>query len=251
MAVITKRIWLVTIVGIAALALASGQVKTTGDRGAGNDALALASFQAVAATPVRAEVQGWGTGRASRHFRRHELETLVRQVTEDLGATAGELRWEEYPDLSSVSLAGTAPGGLSTYTLVQSQPGAGGNFFIFSSVRTPGPSLSAWPDRLRAALRRAGVVPELRHQYTATLPGKLSPEEQRKVVQAIMAVYRAVTVEGVTGEELYSVSAYTPRLQPVVVVAGRRVNLNVAIRYHSYDHLTYLYLGIPLLDGEY
>ncbi|TDA69742.1 MAG: hypothetical protein D9V47_04510 [Clostridia bacterium] len=251
MAVITKRIRLVVVVGMATLALASGQVKPVGDERADSDALAKASFQAIQAEPVGAEIQGWGPGKAGMPGEPRELETLARRLTEDLGATAGEFRWEEYPDLYSVSLTGAAPGGVSTYTLVQSQPGADGKFSIFSSVRTPGPFLSPWPDRLAAALRQAGVVPELRWQYTATLPGKLSHAEQRKVVAAVMGVYGAVTVEGVAEEELYSVSAYTHKLQPAVDVAGRQINLNVGLRYHSYDHLTYLYLGIPLLDGEY
>lgn len=239
------------MVGMAALALVSSQIRPTGGEGADSDTLALASFQAAEAVPAGAEVQGWGTEALGRDSGRLELEALARRVTEDLGAAAGELRWEEGPDLFSVSLTGRTPEGISTYILVQSQPGAGGDLFIFSRVQTPGPSLSPWPERLGSALRRAGVMPKLRHQYTATLPGKLSLPEQREAVAAIMEVYGAIAVEGVAGEELYSVSAYTPRLRPIVIAGGRRINLNIAMRYHSYDHLTYLYLGIPLLDGEY
>lgn len=111
--------------------------------------------------------------------------------------------------------------------------------------------LSRWEQQAAKVFRQFQADHRLTYILTAQIPGYLSQEEQRRRAESILAALEATKVEGIEDEEMISLSAYTPLLPQHLEVIGRRVNLNVALRYHGTDNITYLHLGSPLLGGEY
>jgi len=84
-----------------------------------------------------------------------------------------------------------------------------------------------------------------------TYPGYLREEERYRTIALGFAAVNAQVVEGVNTEELISFSAYTKNCSQYLDVDGKKINLNIAVRYHALDNKTYIHIGAPLIFQEY
>ncbi|MDN5347037.1 MAG: hypothetical protein PWP65_601 [Clostridia bacterium] len=150
--------------------------------------------------------------------------------------------------------------GVVLYFSVQSLKSAGprGETYLLLNIDgRPGATndgaaiLSSWEERFRGAFAFWKKAPHMTFNVTGVLPGKLSPAAGEEVAERILRDLGARRIEGMLGEDLLSISAYAPGIPGGVVAAGKKINVNIALRYHSTDGLTYIHLGSPLLSGEY
>lgn len=81
--------------------------------------------------------------------------------------------------------------------------------------------------------------------------GKLDYAGMDEISKQIFKGIDADRVEGIKDGNLISVSAYSPNIEEYIKVNGKKVNLNLAIRYNSYENKTYLWLATPVITTEY
>ncbi|MGI6284262.1 YwmB family TATA-box binding protein [Neomoorella humiferrea] len=140
---------------------------------------------------------------------------------------------------------------------LQSLSGSGGEGETYLLINVSGRpregerEIHAWLAKMRAAFSPWQAEPRLTYTMTGFVPGRLASTERERRAEKILKTLEAQKVEGIEDGELLSVSAYTSRLPDFLEVAGRKVNVNVALRYHAVEGKTYIYLGCPLLGGEY
>ncbi|WP_406677246.1 YwmB family TATA-box binding protein [Moorella sp. ACPs] len=210
--------------------------------GARLDTMALEAWGSLNSTFMDSEALRDLAGRAATALGLEGITNFTRQ--DDAGFHAlywqGELQPGVALFFSLQSLAGTGEGG-ETYLLIN----------LEGRPREGEREILAWQERVKAAFRSWQVEPHLTYTLTGVIPGKLSPAEREQRARAVLDALKAEKVEGVEDGELLSISAYSPRLPRSLEVAGRPVNANVALRYHAADGNTYMYLGSPLLGGEY
>ncbi len=71
------------------------------------------------------------------------------------------------------------------------------------------------------------------------------------IIGSILKSAGASEVERAVYEGFVSISAYTPDIGRYVEMGENRVNLNVAMRYNSFEGRTYIWLGSPVISLEY
>lgn len=84
-----------------------------------------------------------------------------------------------------------------------------------------------------------------------TYQGKLS---EKKIEDKTLAALRAIDarkVEGMEKDEMLSVSAFSNSVDNYILSREQRINVQVAVRYSSYDDKTYIWIGTPLIPMEY
>lgn len=113
------------------------------------------------------------------------------------------------------------------------------------------PELSASVKRLTGALESYGMQPDVNICMTGSMDGKLNDNELETVFERIFKSAGADKVEGMRDGGLVSVSAFSPVIDEAVRVNGKRINLNVAVRYNSYEGKTYIWLATPVITTEY
>lgn len=84
-----------------------------------------------------------------------------------------------------------------------------------------------------------------------TFPGQLTEQEFQKQTHLAFSAVTARVQEGISSKELLSYSGYSPNCKDYLIVDGKKINLNVALRYHSIDDTTYIHIGAPLIFQEY
>jgi hypothetical protein len=86
---------------------------------------------------------------------------------------------------------------------------------------------------------------------TGSMTGTLDEGEVDAICGKILESAGASKVEGLYENDLVSVSAFSPSIGNTVKVNGKRINLNVAVRYNSYEGKTYIWLASPVITTEY
>ncbi len=99
--------------------------------------------------------------------------------------------------------------------------------------------------------RRHKIKPDVNSCITGSFEGKLSQEEMDDICRMIFKGADAMKIDGIKDSNLISVTAYSPSIRSYIKVRDNRVNLNIAIRYNSYEDKTYLWLATPVITTEY
>ncbi|MGI9952093.1 YwmB family TATA-box binding protein [Moorellaceae bacterium AZ2] len=217
------------------------------------------ALEAAEARGLSAGLESWGRIEPALG----DLEQVSRaaaRAARALGLTEN-LSWkkEEGPVFRSCAWEGAAGPDAVLYLAVQSlgETGDGGETYLLLQWKgcpgegTVASTLKQWVQQAYRAFGEFQAGPRLTYTVTGQIPGRLSPEERRRRAAAVLQALQASPAEGIEDEEMLSLSAYSPLLPQYLEVSGRRVNLQVALRYHLSSGTTYLHIGSPLLGGEY
>lgn len=105
--------------------------------------------------------------------------------------------------------------------------------------------------KITNALKYYGVEPEVNISITGCLEGNLPEKEVEELCNRVFDSISADKVEGINDDGMISVSAFSPSIRDTIRVNGRRVNINLASRYNSYEGKTYIWLATPVITTEY
>lgn len=84
-----------------------------------------------------------------------------------------------------------------------------------------------------------------------TFKGLLNEEEKQQIISTAFQSVNALLVEGINTDSLISYSGYTESCPDYLLVAGKKINIGIGLRYHILDNKTYLNIGAPLIFQEY
>ncbi|MGI6668173.1 MAG: YwmB family TATA-box binding protein [Acetivibrionales bacterium] len=96
-----------------------------------------------------------------------------------------------------------------------------------------------------------GAKPEVNLSVTGSMEGKLSESEIEELCGKALSSIHADIIDGTRSNELVSITAFSPSIKSAVLVNGKRVNVNMAARYNSYEGRTYIWLATPVIVTEY
>lgn len=80
---------------------------------------------------------------------------------------------------------------------------------------------------------------------------RVPQDDIEAIIGSILQSAGASEVERAVYDGFVSISAYTPDIGRYVEMGENRVNLNVAMRYNSFEGRTYIWLGSPVISLEY
>lgn len=104
---------------------------------------------------------------------------------------------------------------------------------------------------LRPLLREAGLSQDLAVVFTGLTGGFLDLDRQWAMALELARVIGGDFIEGIADKDLTSLSFYSGDQRGFIEVNGRRINLNIALKYKSQEKNTYLYVGVPLINCDY
>ncbi len=134
---------------------------------------------------------------------------------------------------------------------VQGDP-ADGYRLSASLVDTSGDQTAAgYAAKITDILKSHGMEPEVNISITGSLEGQLMEKEVEELCGRVFDSISADKVEGINDDGLLSISAFSPSIREAVRVNGRRVNVNLASRYNSFEGKTYIWLATPVITTEY
>jgi galactitol-specific phosphotransferase system IIB component len=111
--------------------------------------------------------------------------------------------------------------------------------------------LVAERQKLESYFTAKNVKPKVSSCVIGVYEGRLTESEMRVKIADAMNSVKAKAVEGLDGEGLNSISAFSGNINSFVLSNNKKVNMQIAMRYSSYDAKTYIWIGSPLIHVEY
>lgn len=96
-----------------------------------------------------------------------------------------------------------------------------------------------------------GSVGRLSLHTKGILPMMLTDAETKELVSHVLKSVKARAVEGLTTEGFISLSAHCPKLETYLVTGDSKMNLQIAVRSNTSDHLTLVHVGTPIIVDGY
>ncbi len=217
----------------------------------------LKSFNSTGARVVSSEVYFWGRFK-SKDDSLKSMEQLAEGFSKELGIMSGKSfsnsSFEN--DLTKcVEIKGINASNDLLLLVVQmdkQQPGSNSRIISVSVTRDlSGEGLDTVRKNVLKVFEKYRIKPSVNSCIAGSYDGKLEYDRLNEVCIKVFKEAEARKVEGIRENNLISVSAYTPFISDSIRVSGKKVNLNLAVRYNSYENKTYIWLATPVITTEY
>ena len=129
----------------------------------------------------------------------------------------------------------------------------GGETFVVMdvSINSSTTDLVTERQRLERYFTAKNVKPKISSCVIGVYEGKLTENEMRTKIASAMSSVKAKQIEGLASEDLNSISAFSGNINSFVLSNNKKINMQIAMRYSSYDDKTYIWIGSPLIHVEY
>ena len=102
-----------------------------------------------------------------------------------------------------------------------------------------------------SCLKNYGINPSVNMSLSGYLSGRIEEYEKNQVLNIMLKKLNAKKVEGVDSSNLTSISGYTKSIPQYIISNSKKININAASRYNSYENKTFFWWGTPLINIEY
>ena len=181
-----------------------------------------------------------------------ELEELAREVRNTWGSAAqkAEIRPDETDSMRQVVLSLEQDGDRATLTFHSGDQAYLAADASTRDVRGERKEKAVFfaMERLLKRFRSGSCI---RTTYTSVLPGKLDTGRMEQIAGQIFRGLDGEMEEEIRDAGWISKTGYSDRIPCELHSGGKRINLNVALRYNDYEGRTYLWLGTPVISIPY
>jgi hypothetical protein len=221
------------------------------------------AFNNSGAKIVSAEIYFWGKLDKEAYNSFDKLEEIAEDFSNELGLNHSNNYSKNIVEndmLHEIQISGTMPeSGLGGSRLasvnLQSKINNGDLTDKFISVDViedlSSTGMEDTRKRIEKVFRKYKIDKKVTSCITGNFDSKLSYNQMNDICRLVFKEAGAKKVEGITGNNLISVSAYSPAMSHYIKVRNNKINLNLALRYNSYEDKTYLWLATPVITTEY
>lgn len=188
-----------------------------------------------------------------------QLEDIVGQVMSQLGIISQEYQLIHQQEKGCKSVqAEVTRNNLHGLVIAQVVPGTMSILepegYLVVNIEANGEeyiSISSMQERIARITNNFGRSPHINTCLIGWLDGKLGAGEWHKSLSDAFRVIDAIIIDKLEEQNYASYTGFTPEIAEALQVGGKKVNLNMAMRYSQYDHRTYVIIGSPIINREY
>ena len=108
-----------------------------------------------------------------------------------------------------------------------------------------------YKDILKEAFDAADISPDISIHLKGEMEGALSMTQKNVITDKIMEGCDADIVTERRSDNLFTVYAYTDKIDDYVLCGSMKTNLNVAISYDELNDITEVYMATPFMNQDY
>lgn len=178
---------------------------------------------------------------------------ICNDISGKLNMQEIEFEKENRDDFSQVIVKGTISEGIHGTVILQSSrlEDFKESSIVIDIIQTNKEyDLKELCDKIRDVLSNYGSV-NLNINLIGYYDGLVDMKEIKGKIKNIFKKIDAEKIEGIESDELISITGYTSNVEKHIGYCGKKVNINIASRFNSYENRTYIWIGTPLIVLEY
>lgn len=226
------------------------------DKNDSKEAMLIKSFSNSGAEVLTTEIYFTATVQKSKKsFQEQKL------FVEDLSGRLGVLKNEAFlsreiknDSIEKIEVSGTTKNNRAIDINLQLNEGVKGNENIITVSITQNKSfvgLEAIKKEILEILKEDKIHPKVNSCITGYVAGKWDNAKLNEICDKMLKSVKAENVSSMKDRNLISVSAYSHYLGSTLNISGKKMNLNLAIRYNALEDKTYIWLATPVIITEY
>lgn len=211
------------------------------------------SFQVTKAEFYELNIEAWAQIK-KKGISSGELQALYNELAGKLSLKTRKITLNEYEDFISLYCQEVLEGDVYLQLSLQSSLSEGLESGTYLGIQISSDDLEkgrSYYDLVKETFDALNIKTDIGITLTGTYPNKLREKELYQISDLVFTTLNAQVLEGITTEELISLSGYTSECNDYLVVEDKKINLNLASRYHEIDNTTYIHIGAPLIFQEY
>ncbi|MDF2545668.1 MAG: hypothetical protein K0R93_566 [Anaerosolibacter sp.] len=182
-----------------------------------------------------------------------EAESLCWDLSRRLGVKKAVMESNQSSENVQTWVNGKYKDGQDITIMVQSSQSEAGkesNIIVDLQGNEKLTSIQGIGNELKGVLEKHGDV-ALSSWISGTFQGQMAKEDQIHIADSVMAQVEAKEIEGIRENNIISIVGYSKMIPQWIQYGGKKVNLNIALRYNAYEDKTYLWIGNPLISIAY
>jgi hypothetical protein len=247
-----KRMMLLLICVL--LSVGSFDAAANPDRTLTEEEALITSFESTGANVLESTISCW-TKLNDKFLSIEQIEAEMARVVNHINPDKASItkNVESDDQLNKVVLCGSKGNKVYSIAIESIQQGISGETYIVLDISVD----KAYKDLTteRQNILSAIQVDESSINFSSciigTYKGKLEERDADKKSRIALQSINAKKVEGIENGELKSISAFSNSVGSYIMSDQSRVNVQLAMRYSSYDDKTYIWIGTPLIPMGY
>lgn len=214
----------------------------------------IRSMESTEAHVIESSINAWG--KINNNFMTEEqLAAEINVILEIINPDKSSVKIvnEVNDDISKQTLNASIGGKYYNIAVESIKTEKGGESYVVMDISIDNNSteLVAERQKLEKYFTAKSVNPKISSSVIGVYEGKLTENDMRSKITAAMNTVKAKEVEGLDNDEIKSISAFSGNINSFILSNNKKVNLQIAMRYSSYDDKTYIWIGSPLINVEY
>lgn len=214
----------------------------------------VTSFESTGAEVMESTISCW--------VKLDDKFTGYKQLKQQMDGIIGALKLEnvmvvkdegEDDDLCKLVIYGTKANKAYNIALESLKQDTGGETYIVFDIFIDKDykELKAERQKITELLGRAEDEINFSSCIVGTYKGRLKEKDAERKSELALQSINAKPVEGIEDDGMKSISAFSTNVGEYVVSDRQRINVQLAIRYSTYDDKTYIWIGTPLIPMGY
>jgi hypothetical protein len=193
------------------------------------------------------------------HYSDKELQTLVEQVMEqlDMHGPNYEVIHQQRNNHRTVKAEYSRPDN-HVVVMVQVVPnqteGSKTEAYLvvnFESLIEENTSIIPLQEKINKIVKKNGDSPRISTCLIGWLDGKLMDGESEAMLKSAFSAIDGIIVDKLVQDHYVSATGFSSAIADCLQVSGKKINMNIAIRYSQYENRTYVVIGSPIITREY
>lgn len=214
-----------------------------------------AALEAMGATPEQVTVHGW-TLLPRQDATITELASIVEAAVQRLELADVIVTYKQNASsrhrLVRADMRGdNLQAAVIAQVMYPSQPNKQPEVHLIINMDGRAQEVQDWSYKINQIAATEDAVPHIYTCLTGWFDGRLEDGQLRVRLQHAFSVINASVHDTVTDFHYISMSGYSPLVDESLTMNGKKVNVNMAMRYSPTDNRTYCLVGSPVITQEY
>lgn len=248
LAMVLYMVFILTIVVVL-----SGRLGLLRQQATVEDSL-IKSIQSIKAQVMESTISAW-TKINDRFMTEEQVNAEIMAIVEIIKPDKSTIDISKENNDDSVRYTLHANSGSKYYSIsVESvKTEKGGETYVIMDVAIDSSytELTTERQKLEQYFNSRSKNPEISSCIIGIYNGKLNENEMHAQISEALNAAKAKKVEALATNELNSISAFSGNINDFVLSNNKKINMQIAMRYSSYDDKTYIWIGSPLIHVEY
>ncbi len=121
----------------------------------------------------------------------------------------------------------------------------------FESLTGENTSFIPLKEKIYKIAKKNGDSPRISTCLIGWLDGKLMDGESQTMLKSVFSAIDGIIVDKLVQDHYISAIGFSSAIADFLQVDGKKINMNIAIRYSQYENRTYVIIGSPIITREY